>query len=177
MTNTTTPKPACIAQRHITEVGIYVASFHCDTSGHQHGAWIDLEDAINEDDIQEGIDWILATSPVPGADEWAVVNSSGLPNYLSNTERPDLSELMRWADGLSACADEDEREAYLLECEKRGHTINNNNRFSDFQWIYCGCYKSEEDFVIKLAEEHLSIDINQINWLFNSNNFKIFQYL
>jgi antirestriction protein len=167
MTNTTTTKPACIAQG-LPEVGIYIACLAAYNSGIRHGAWIDLEECQDKDDIdaaqllQAGIAWVLATSPEPGAEEWAVHDSSGLPSYLSNTEWPDLGELMSWVNGLSAYVDEDWREAYLLECERRDQTIDDDA----FRQTYCGWYKSEENFAIELAEE-LGVGATNIDFLFD----------
>ena len=145
---TTATKPASIAQ-DLPEVGVYIACLAAYNSGHLHGAWIDLEGDTDEDDIQAGIDWILATSPEPGAEEWAMHDSSGLPSYLSRNEWPALGELVSWADGLSAYVNEDEREAYRLACEDQGQTIDEDA----FRGTYCGCYSSGEDYAQELAEE------------------------
>ena len=148
MTTTTTTKPACIAQG-LPDVGIYVACLASYNSGHLHGAWLDLEGDTDEDDIQAGIDWILATSPEPGAEEWAMHDSAGLPFYLSRNEWPGLGELIAWADGLGALIDADHREAYRLACEDQHETLD-----TDAFWeTYRGCHSSGEDYAQELAEE------------------------
>ena len=152
MTNATTIKPACITQG-LPDVGIYVACLAAYNSGHLHGAWIDLEGDTDEDDLRVAIAWILATSPEPGAEEYAIHDSCGLPIYLSRNEWPDLSELVAWADGISAYDDEDEREAFRLACEDQGETIDQDA----FRDAYCGCYSSGEDYAQELAEELGSI--------------------
>jgi antirestriction protein len=152
MTTTTTTKPACIATGYF-EVGIYVACLAAYNNGRLHGDWIDLEGDIDEEGIQEGIDWILSHSPEPGAEEYAVHDSAGLPGYLSQTEWPALGELVAWVDGLSAYADEDNREAYRLACEDQGQTLTED----DFRETYCGTYSSGEDYAQELAEELGSI--------------------
>ena len=152
MTNATTTKPACIASG-LPDVGIYVACLASYNGGILQGAWLDLEQCKDEEDIQEGIDWVIATSPEPGAEEWAMHDSSGLPGYLSRTEWPALGELVAWVDGLSAYADEDNREAYRLECENQGQTIDEDS----FRETYCGCHGSGEDYAQELAEELGSI--------------------
>ena len=103
-------------------------------SGRLYGAWIDLEGATDEDDIREAIAWILAISPAPDAEEWAIHDSAGLPSYLRRTEWPDLEQLVAWADGLSAYIDDDEREAYRLACEALGETLDDDA----FRDAYCG---------------------------------------
>ena len=151
-TTTTKTKPACIASG-LPDVGIYIACLASYNGGILQGAWVDLELCQDEEDIQEGIDWVLATSPEPGAEEWAMHDSCGLPGYLSRTEWPGLGELVAWVDGLSAMIDQDEREAYRLECEDQGQTIDEDA----FRSAYCGCYSSGEEYAQELAEEIDSI--------------------
>ena len=134
-------------------MGIYIACLASYNGGILQGAWVDLELCQDEEDIQEGIDWVLATSPEPGAEEWAMHDSCGLPGYLSRTEWPGLGELVAWVDGLSAVIDQDEREAYRLECEDQGQTIDEDA----FSGAYCGCYSSGEEYAQELAEEIDSI--------------------
>jgi hypothetical protein len=62
MTTTTTTKPTCIASG-LPDVGVYIACLASYNNGILHGAWLDLEGDIDEEDIQAGIDWVLATSP------------------------------------------------------------------------------------------------------------------
>ena len=158
MTNATTTKPACIASG-LPDVGIYVACLASYNGGILQGAWLDLEQCKDEEDIQEGIDWVIATSPEPGAEEWAVHDSSGLPGYLSRTEWPELGELIAWVDGLSSYVDEDDREAYRLECENQGQTIDEDS----FRETYCGCHGSGEQYAQELAEDTDSIPA-QLAW-------------
>jgi antirestriction protein len=147
-TATRTTAPACIASG-LPDVGVYIACLAAYNAGRLHGAWIDLEGDTDEDDLQEAIAWILATSPEPGAEEWAMHDSSGLPSYLSGTEWPDLGQLVAWADAFSAYADEDAREAYRLACEDQHQTLTED----DFRETYCGCYSSGTDYAQELAEE------------------------
>ena len=148
----TATKPSCIVSG-CPEVGIYVACLAAYNNGKYHGDWIDLEQCQDEEDIQEGIDWVIATSPEPGAEEWAVHDSAGLPGYLSCTEWPTLGELIAWADGLSAVIHQDEREAYRLACEDQGETIDEDS----FRESYCGAYSSGEEYAQELAHELGSI--------------------
>ena len=168
MTTTTATRPtapACIATS-CPDVGIYVACLAAYNNGRLHGAWIDLEGDTDEDDLQEGIAWILATSPEPGAEEWAMHDSCGLPSYLSRTESPDLSQLVAWADELSNYPEEDDREAYRLACEDQGQTIDEDG----FRETYCGLFKDGEDYAQELAEELGSVPaglawpLNCIDW-------------
>jgi antirestriction protein len=164
-TATRTTKPACIATG-CPDVGVYIACLAAYNSGRLHGAWIDLEGDTDEDDLQEAIAWVLAASPEPGAEEWAMHDSCGLPGYLSRTEWPALGDLVAWVDGLSAYADEDTREAYRLECENQGQTIGEDS----FRETYCGTYSSGEYYAQELAEDCGSLPqslpwpLNCIDW-------------
>lgn len=165
MTTTATKAPACISAG-CPEVGAYIACLASYNNGILHGAWVDLEECQDEEDIQEGIDWILKTSPTPHAEEWAMHDSSGLPAYLRGTEWPQLEALIAWADGISAYIDADEREAYRLACEDQGETLDDDG----FRDRYCGCYSSGEDYAQELAEEcgslpkDLSWPLTCIDW-------------
>jgi hypothetical protein len=55
-TTTTRTKPACIAD-WLPDVGIYVACLASYNGGILQGAWVDLEQCQDEEDIQAGIDW------------------------------------------------------------------------------------------------------------------------
>jgi antirestriction protein len=145
---TTTTKPACLTNR-LPDVGIYVACLASYNNGILHGDWIDLEGGIDEEGIQEGIDWMLSHSPEPGAEEYAVHDSAGLPGYLSRTEWPSLSELVAWANELSNYSDEDTQEAYRLACEDQSQTLTEDS----FRETYCGCYADGVEYASYLAEE------------------------
>lgn len=159
MTNATKPTaPACIASG-TPDLSVYIACLASYNAGRLHGAWIDVEACHDADDIEEAIDWILATSPEPGAEEWAMHDSSGPPSYLSRTEQPDLDDLIEWADGLNAVIDSDEREAYRLACEDQGQTLDDD----DFRDTYCGCYRSVEHYAYEQAEEFGSV-LADLHW-------------
>jgi antirestriction protein len=147
-TTTRTTAPACIATG-CPDVGIYVACLAAYNSGRLHGAWIDLEGDVDEDDIQEAIAWILSTSPTPGAEEWAIHDSCGLPSYLSRNEWPDLGQLVAYADEVSALTDEDEVEAFRLACNDQGQTLDGDQ----FRDTYCGCWPDGESYAQELAFE------------------------
>jgi antirestriction protein len=144
----TTTQPACIATG-CPDLGVYVACLASYNSGRLHGAWIDLEGDTDADDLQEAIAWILATSPEPGAEEYAIHDSCGLPSYLARNEWPDLGELVAWTDELSNYPDDDEREAFRLACEDQGQTLDEDQ----FRDTYCGCFSSGEDYAQELAED------------------------
>jgi antirestriction protein len=164
MTATTTAptRPACIATG-CPELGVWVACLASHNAGRLHGAWIDLEDIHDADDIQEGIDWILTTSPSPGAEEWAIHDSCGLPGHLRRTEWPDLDQLAALADAIADLTGDDEREAYRLACDDAGTLLEAD----DFRDTYAGTFSSGEDYAMELAEETGALP-QQLPWPLNS---------
>ena len=148
MTTTTLEVPAGIATG-LPEIGCYFACLASYNSGRLHGAWIDLELATLPEEIQECIDWVLATSPTPGAEEWAMHDHAGLPGYLSGTEWPSIEDLATWAGAVADLSDTDELEAFRLACEDQGETLTDDA----FRETYQGCHSSGEDYASQLAED------------------------
>ncbi|QNG26076.1 antirestriction protein ArdA [Synechococcus sp. HK01-R] len=165
MTATTTKKPACIFPE-MPYTGVYIACLASYNAGRLHGAWVDLEQCQDEGDIQAAIDWILATSPEPGAEEWAMHDSSNLPGYLSRNEWPALSDLIEWAHVACSLGSPEEDEAYRLACENQGKTLDKDQ----FWETYCDCYSSEEDYAYKQAirtgalPDELPWPLSHIDW-------------
>lgn len=62
-----------------TEPRIYVADLAAYNSGCLHGVWIDATQDV--DDIQEQINAMLAASPVPDAEEYAIHDYEGFDSY------------------------------------------------------------------------------------------------
>lgn len=152
---TTTTRPQAIATG-CPAVGVYVACLASYNAGRLHGAWVDLEECQDVDDLQEAINWVLRHSPEPGAEEWAVHDSCGLPGYLSRTEWPELTQLIEWAQAAAELSDADELEAYRIECDNQGETIT----IDAFRDVYRGVYASGEDYAQELAEELGNIPAN-----------------
>jgi len=137
MTATIT-RPDCISSG-CPDLGIYVACLASYNAGTLHGAWVDLDGVFDADDIQEGIDWVLATSPAPDAEEYAIHDSCGLPGILRGTEWPDLSTLATFAETADIVQN---AEAYRLACDYAGEVIDEDT-FSD---MWDGVWASEADY-------------------------------
>lgn len=56
---------------------IYVASLSDYNAGRLHGAWIDLDETTTVDEVEEAVQAMLATSPEPVAEEWAIHDYEG----------------------------------------------------------------------------------------------------
>lgn len=83
MSNTVTPS-------------IYVACLSAYNNGKIHGKWINC-DYTTADKIQEQIDAILAASPEPDAEEYAIHDYEGFGSYKVS-EHEDLEDLVKLAD-------------------------------------------------------------------------------
>jgi antirestriction protein len=140
--------PAGIAS-YLPNVGAYFACLAAYNNGRLHGAWVDLEEATSAEEIQEAIDYVLATSPEPGAEEWAMHDSAGLPACLSGTEWPGLEELATYAAALGELDTDDEREAFRLHCDDLGQVVE----VESFRDAYQGRHDSGEDYAQQLAED------------------------
>jgi len=119
---------------------VYVACLASYNNGTLHGAWIDA--AQEPDQIMEDIGTILKSSPMPGAEEWAVHDTDGLPDL---GEWPDLAQLSQIAQGI-----EEHGEAYraYLECFDADAAS-----IEDFQGRYLGEHRDREDFAADWLEQ------------------------
>jgi antirestriction protein len=81
------------------EPSIYVACLSAYNNGKLHGAWIDCA-GTTVDTIQEQIDAMLAASPEPDAEEYAIHDYAGFGSYKVS-EHADLDKLVELADLLT----------------------------------------------------------------------------
>jgi len=128
------------------EIRIYVACLAAYNNGRLHGAWIDATQEL--EDIQQQISAMLASSPVAGAEEYAIHDHEGFDGYsvgeyegikavheiaLFIEERPEfggkLLEHFGDVESASMAAEED----------------------------YCGCHRSLADYAQELTEETTEI--------------------
>ena len=140
------------------DIGVYFACLASYNSGVLHGAWCDLEEVTDAEDLQAVIDYAIATSPTAGAEEWEVHDSSGLPHCLSGTEWPDLKDLAAFAETLQEIGSDD-AEPYRLLCNNLGQLVSAD----DFRESFAGEWDSEEDFAADLAEQTGALP-DQLAW-------------
>src|SRR5487761_169086 len=77
---------------------IYVASLSDYNSGYLHGSWLDAAQAV--EGIESGIAAMLAASPTPDAEEWAIHDYECFGGIAVH-EYEDLTLLTQRADGLT----------------------------------------------------------------------------
>lgn len=144
MNSTLATKPAGIATG-CPDVGAYIACLASYNSGSLHGAWIDLEVVEDAEDIQECINWVMATSSEPGSEEYAVHDWAGVPRSMQ-------AEWPNWAQTLPLIqAIAEHGEAFEVW---HGNAPDYNNDPASFQEEYVGRYDSGAHFAREYYEEH-----------------------
>lgn len=139
---------------------IYCACLSAYNNGKLHGRWIDCDQ--DADDIWEEINEMLAASPEPDAEEWAI-------HCYENWEGIEISEhesIERIAELAQLL--EEHGKAFAVYYQYYGDYATEE----DFQDRYFGQYEDEEDFVYQMWEqdgrlkqlEELNINESYIDW-------------
>lgn len=145
------PEPSAIVS-YLPELGFYCACLAAYNNGLLHGSWIDLELCGDIEDIQEAIDYVLKSSPEAGAEEYAVHDYAGFPDYLTGSEWPNFSALLEYKEAISEFEGSGElasSEAFRLICEDRRATLTS----ADFNDNYCGFYSDGAEYAQELASD------------------------
>lgn len=147
----------------VPNVGVYFACLSSYNSGTLHGCWVDLSPmgATTAEEINDCIAAMLANSPEPGAEEWAMHDSNGIPFYLSRNEWPDLATLAEFAETLSDLS-ADEEIPYVMLCNDRHAVVS----VDSFREAFCGVYDSPEDYAEELAAD-MGIELSGFGWPLN----------
>lgn len=124
---------------------IYVACLASYNGGTLYGRWISLEWCTDLEELENAVQEVLKGSPTPGAEEWAVHDSQGLPSFLEG-EYPSLSDLNDWAEQT---ANVDERDAYMIACENESRVLNHE----EFLEVYRGHHSEPKHFAEEYYEE------------------------
>jgi antirestriction protein len=149
----TATRPAGIAA-YLPDVGAYIACLASYNNGRLHGAWVDLEVAATLEEVQECIDWVIATSPTPGAEEYAVHDWSGVPRSISGKEWPDWEEALTLLGAIDGHG-----EAFQLWHE---NAPDYNTEPSAFERDYVGRYESGADYARDYFEERHGDALEQL---------------
>lgn len=150
-TTATTIERPTICSTATSGPAIYVACLASYNSGHLHGAWLNLGGGLNPtaDDIREGIDYVLKTSPVPNAEEYAVHDFQGIPAILRD-EYPDLEALAEWVTTWQECeGNGSEGDVFSKYCDHIGQAVT----AEEFNDAYQGTFDSEADFAEDFYEQ------------------------
>ncbi len=129
------------------EPKIYVACLAAYNNGILHCDWIDANQ--DPDDLRDAVNIILATSPIPQADEWAIHDYDDFGGVFI-TESMGLTE----ASTLAAFVVTHGELGAAVLAEANGD-LDEAERMLDER--YHGEFDSEENFAISLAEETMEI--------------------
>ena len=122
---------------------IYVACLAAYNAGHLHGDWIDADQTPEQ--LSADIDAMLADSPIPGAEEWAVHDYEDMPEGMG--ECPSLDEVSEVARLIA-----EEGDAALAYFSEFG-----TSKAAQFHDRYCGEYSSGAEFVAERVEGEYDI--------------------
>jgi antirestriction protein len=138
---------------------IYVACLAAYNNGILHGSWIDA--STGAEHIHEEIKTMLAASPIPHAEEWAIHDYEGFGG-IRLSEYEDIEKVAELAAMI-----EEHGPAYIAYAQYAGMEDASEE---DFQDKYAGEWDSEEDFAMSLADETMNIPEN-IQPYFNYEKF------
>lgn len=129
-----------------SSIKIYVACLAAYNNGILHGRWIDA--TLGEDHLWEGIKAILAASPIPGAEEWALHDHEGFEGVaLSEYESiQTVAELASFIEEYGPVAGK------LME-----HFADLEEAKEAMRDHYAGVYSSVSDFAQEITEETAQI--------------------
>ena len=123
------------------EIRIYVACLAAYNGGRLHGAWVSAEQ--DADGIQADVDAMLAASPEPSAEEWAIHDSEGF-HGMTIDESESFEHVAELAEVLS-----EHGAAYAAYADVVGEHYANVGGFED---AYRGEWDSEEAYAIDYIE-------------------------
>lgn len=137
-------------------IRIYVACLAAYNNGILHGRWIDA--AQGEDHLWDGIKAMLAASPMPDAEEWAIHDHEGFEGVSIREYEsiPTVAELAAFIDEYGPVGTK------LVE-----HFGDLDEAKDTMRDHYAGVYSSVADFAQELTEEATKIPENlqyYIDW-------------
>jgi antirestriction protein len=122
---------------------IYVSCLAAYNSGKLHGEWIECTG--DADQLWDSINKVIATSPEPDAEEWAVHDYENW-HGLSISECPDVEEISTWAELIN------EHGAAIAKFIAWANNMGITADADEFQARYCGYYESPKKFVLESNE-------------------------
>jgi antirestriction protein len=121
---------------------IYVASLADYNEGRLHGVWIDA--AQDEQELERCVKEMLARSPSPGAEEWAIHDYEGF-GLLRLDESESFAAVARIAEGIA------EHGPVFAAWAARVDT--DSDQFDEFEDVYMGEWESGEAFAEEMLED------------------------
>jgi antirestriction protein len=133
----------------VNQMQIYVACLAAYNAGRLHGAWIDVD--ADADAMAADVAAMLAKSPIPGAEEYAVHDYDDFPNmgeYPGFDAIAETAALVEIAADIGLSADD------FVRVAKNWHGDAADIRDA-LENLFCGVYDSFRDFADELADDLL----------------------
>ena len=137
------PTEAAAERARQLEPRIYAASLSDYNAGRLHGAWLDA--AVDIDELSAGVNAMLAASPTPGAEEWAIHDYEGFGRVRVG-EYEDLTTVAHLAQGIAEHGSAFAHWAALIDTTDADELA----RFGD---AYLGHYESIEAYAEELLDD------------------------
>lgn len=140
----TNPERAASAEREPADgPRIYVASLSDYNDGRLHGTWLDAD--ADPDELADGINDMLARSPTPGAEEWAIHDHEGFgPLHLGEYE--DIATISQLGRGIA-----EHGAAFAHWAEICG--TRDPDELARFDDVYLGHWNSAEAYAEELLDD------------------------
>jgi antirestriction protein len=134
---------------------IYVVCLASHNNGIEHGEWLDATDY----DLEEQIQKLLETSPVEGAEEWAIHDYDDMPKLGANPDLETVREIAemvgKHGEGFLAYTD------YFLNGNKEMILAD----FGKYEDRYEGEFETEIKFAYFYAEQFMEIPKHLENYI------------
>lgn len=135
---------------------IWIASLADYNNGRLHGAWIDADQ--DPEDLEQAVSGVLASSPEPGAEEWAIHDYDNF-GPLELGEHESLEDISVLAQGIANHGPAFAAWADLVR-DSRGQL--DHDLLAEFQMYYRGHYDSPADWAEQLLTELGEPGIDQL---------------
>lgn len=130
---------------------IYVACLAAYNNGVLHGKWIDVDTDLET--LQEEIGKVIATSPVKGAEEYAIHDTEGF-GPVEVGEYPSLKHVVALADALQTYGRRDNQsDAFLAYLDYIGGLAQIDDAVEKFDEAYLGEYDDLASYAEQLYDD------------------------
>src|SRR6476620_9939102 len=137
------PKPGSKERAPRTAPRIYVASLSDYNDGRLHGCWLDA--TVGDEELQAGIDHMLATSREPHAEEWAIHDYEGF-GMVHLGEYESIDTIAQLAQGIEQHGPE-----FAAWADHVGHT--SADALGRFEDAFLGTWASRKDYAESLIDD------------------------
>ncbi|MFC9974274.1 antirestriction protein ArdA [Spirillospora sp. NPDC127200] len=131
-------------------IRIYVACLAAYNAGYLHGQWLDLDDYDDVDELFADVNKMLAMSPIPDAEEFAIHDYEAEVSGIEISEYASLENIVRLNAALNAAHDAEAFAAFYVY-----HGRDLDYAEEKFDEAFRGLHESIEDFA---HEELMELD-------------------